>query len=50
MREASLDQALASHPDPEGIPARNIQRMEKLGEVEVRALFPYLHPGRHPTD
>ena len=49
LREDSLDQALAGYPDPEGIPARNIQRMEKLGDAEIRVLFPHLYPDRNPA-
>lgn len=49
LREASLDEALASYPDPENIPARNIQRMENLDEAQVRALFPYLDCGHKTT-
>lgn len=30
LREASLEKAIASHPDPEGIPQRNIALMNQL--------------------
>lgn len=42
IREASLEQVLASFSDPEGIPARNILRVRQLSDAERRALFPYL--------
>lgn len=42
IREASLEKALASHPDPDGIPDRNIECMNQLNSKEKRALFPYL--------
>ncbi|MFQ3789422.1 DUF1415 domain-containing protein [Halomonas sp. A29] len=31
LREAGLERALASYPDPEAIPERNIERMRQLG-------------------
>ncbi|THF61463.1 DUF1415 domain-containing protein [Pseudothauera nasutitermitis] len=42
IREASIDRAVASHPDVDGIPARNIARVSALGPEERRKLFPYL--------
>ncbi|HWU68594.1 MAG TPA: DUF1415 domain-containing protein [Stenotrophobium sp.] len=45
LREASLDEALASYPNPEAIPARNIRHMERLDAEQVRELFPYLDSG-----
>lgn len=42
IREASLEQALEHYPDVEGIPERNIRRMEALSAEEKRRLFPYL--------
>lgn len=42
IREASLEQVLEHYPDVEGIPARNIKRMEALTAEEKRKLFPYL--------
>ena len=45
LREASIDEALESYPDPDDIPERNIQKMEALTPEERRALFPWL-----PTD
>lgn len=42
IREESLEAALAHFPDPESIPARNVQRMESLTAAERQKLFPYL--------
>ena len=42
IREESLAQALESFSNPEEIPARNIERMQRLTDVEKRELFPYL--------
>ncbi|AWI75323.1 MAG: DUF1415 domain-containing protein [Betaproteobacteria bacterium HGW-Betaproteobacteria-13] len=42
IREESLEHALAHFPDPEGIPERNVLRMEQLSEDERKRLFPYL--------
>ncbi|MBN7798579.1 DUF1415 family protein [Parahaliea mediterranea] len=48
LREASIEGALAGHPDPEGIPAANIRRVEALTPQQIRALFPYLDPAYCP--
>ena len=37
LREASLEQAIAHHPDPEGIPAQNIERAQTLGLKQMKA-------------
>ena len=42
IREESLEHALAHFPDPEGIPERNVKRMETLSADERKSLFPYL--------
>lgn len=42
IREDSLEAALENFPDPDGIPERNIRRMETLTAEERRRLFPYL--------
>jgi hypothetical protein len=42
IREDSLEQAIAHHPDTDGIPGRNIARMEALTDEERKRLFPYL--------
>ncbi len=39
LREASLERAIAAHPDPDGIPQRNIERMEQLGIDTLRRLL-----------
>lgn len=35
LREAGLERAIAHHPDPEGIPARNIAAMRELGHARL---------------
>ena len=42
IREESLEQAIAHYPDVDGIPERNIKRMESLTAEEKQKLFPYL--------
>ena len=42
IREASIDQALSEYPDPNKIPARNIQQMKSLTPEQIKALFPWL--------
>jgi len=42
IREASMEKAIQHHPDPAGIPERNIKLVEGLSEQQVNALFPYL--------
>lgn len=49
IREASIDQALVDHPDPEAIPDRNVQKMQALTAEEVRDLFPWLSASGHTT-
>jgi hypothetical protein len=39
LREAEVSRAVDAHPDPDGIPARNVERMRALGEAGVRALL-----------
>jgi hypothetical protein len=39
LREASLTQAIASYPDVEQIPARNIEKMNALGLEQLKILF-----------
>lgn len=39
IRETSLDRALAFHPDPEGIPKRNIRLAREMGEEKLKKLF-----------
>ena len=39
LREASVTEAVKNHPNPEGIPARNIALMEELGVDVMRDLL-----------
>ena len=39
IREASLEKAVANYPDPENIPERNINLMNKLGTDKMKALL-----------
>lgn len=38
LREADVSRAVDTHPDPEGIPTRNIERLRALGADAIRAL------------
>ncbi|MBN2864594.1 MAG: DUF1415 domain-containing protein [Thiotrichales bacterium] len=42
IREASMEKAVKHHPDPAGIPERNIALVESLSEQQINVLFPYL--------
>ncbi|KKC99092.1 DUF1415 domain-containing protein [Photobacterium halotolerans] len=42
IREDSMEKVLAHYPDPEGIPERNIEKMNALSEKDIRRLFPFL--------
>lgn len=42
LREASLEKALESFPEAEGIPEKNIQKLKSLSLQEKQKLFPYL--------
>ncbi|PSW16449.1 DUF1415 domain-containing protein [Photobacterium rosenbergii] len=42
IREDSMEKVLKHYPDPEGIPERNIERVEGLSEEEVKKLFPFI--------
>ncbi|WEM44412.1 DUF1415 domain-containing protein (plasmid) [Photobacterium sp. DA100] len=42
IREESMEKVLKHYPDPEGIPERNIERVEGLSSEEVRILFPFI--------
>lgn len=44
IREASMEKAVRRHPDPEGIPERNIELVENLSDQQIQTLFPYLKP------
>ncbi len=39
LREADVTEAVARHPDPAGIPAANIARLDALGRVALQALW-----------
>jgi uncharacterized protein len=39
LREAEVSDAVDAHPDPESIPARNIERIERLGRAAIEALL-----------
>ena len=39
LREDSVGRAVAAHPDPDGIPARNVARLRSLGTGGIRALL-----------
>lgn len=39
LREDSLERAIASYPDVDGIPERNIARMNALGSAQLQALW-----------
>ncbi len=39
LRERSLSAAIDTHPDVEGIPARNIQRLRGLDDAHMQGLF-----------
>jgi hypothetical protein len=39
IREESVSRAISAHNDPEGIPARNVARLEALGEDAMRKLL-----------
>ncbi|MBU3069942.1 DUF1415 domain-containing protein [Aestuariicella sp. G3-2] len=46
LREQSLENMLARYPDSDQIPENNIQRMNRLSEVEKQKLFPFLFPNK----
>jgi len=39
LKESSITRAVDNHPDPENIPARNIQKLEQLGLVGIEQLL-----------
>jgi len=43
LREASLEKAISEHPDPEGIPERNVSYARELGLSALRELFDKVH-------
>lgn len=48
IREDDLSAAIARHPDPEGIPAANIQTLERLGADRVAAMWAAWRVGDTP--
>ncbi|MGR9014333.1 MAG: DUF1415 domain-containing protein [Gammaproteobacteria bacterium] len=44
LRESSIEQAVASHPDPESIPQHNIELTRKLGLAKMQALLAACYP------
>ncbi len=44
IREESLERAIAAHPDPDSIPAANMQRLRGLSPQQMRALFGSRYP------
>lgn len=42
LREDSLSRALDSHPDPDGIPDKNIRCLKSLSEEKIKEYFSYL--------
>jgi uncharacterized protein len=43
LREASVERAVESHPDPDAIPERNIALMQRLGTAEMRQRLSRIH-------
>lgn len=43
LREASVERAVESHPDPDAIPERNIALMQTLGTAEMRQRLSRIH-------
>lgn len=44
LRESSIEQAVAAHPDPENIPQHNIELTRKLGLAKMQALLSACYP------
>ncbi|MDO9046611.1 MAG: DUF1415 domain-containing protein [Methylobacter sp.] len=44
LRETSIEQAVAGHPDPENIPQHNIELTRKLGLAKMQALLAACYP------
>lgn len=45
LREDSVEAAVDSHPDPEGIPEANVARLEAMSLADRRKLFSFLRSG-----
>ena len=39
LREDSLEAAIERHPDPEGIPERNVERLQEMGLASIQAII-----------
>jgi hypothetical protein len=39
LREEEVTEAVESHPDPEGIPERNIERLRSMGRAEIESIW-----------
>lgn len=39
LREEAVARAVLSHPDPQGIPQRNVKRLREVGEAQLEALL-----------
>lgn len=46
IREESIERAVASHPDPAGIPDRNIELTRQLGLEKLRAILNACYPAQ----
>ena len=44
LREDSVEAAVDSHPDPDGIPEANVAKLEAMSLAQRRALFSFLKP------
>ncbi len=44
LREDDLGAAIDAYPDPEGIPERNIQKLEQMGTAQLKALLDACYP------
>lgn len=47
LREDSIEQATLNHPDPDGIPRRNIELTRKLGRANLETLLANCQQGHH---
>jgi hypothetical protein len=46
LREEDVERAIAEHPDPEGIPAANIERLRALGAEALRQVWASFDPAK----
>lgn len=47
LRESSIGEAISSHPNPDGIPERNIKLTRQLGLSQMQALLAACYPSPH---